>query len=386
MRAFLLVAPLLTFLFVVLGVPIATLLSLAVADTIVAPALSHTIAALGDWQADAEIPEDAYSALVEDLAAGSPESIAKAAGRLNIDMSGFRSLLLKTKDQVSAASGSSARDMLIAIDQRWADRSTWLAIKRASGPVTDMYLLGALDLRRDDTGAIVQQPESQRVFVDTIIRTFTIATGVTLLTLLIGFPFAYTMTSASRTWTALLLFVVLLPFWTSVLVRTLSWSVLLQRDGVINQALESVGLIDAPLELMFNRTAVYVALVYVFLPFMILPLYSVMRGIPPAYGRAAASLGAPPFTVFRRIYLPQVMPGVGAGSLLVFIQCLGVYVTPSLLGGPKDQGISTMIAFYVNRTLNWGMAAALSLILIVATIILYRVYVRLIGADALRMA
>jgi putative spermidine/putrescine transport system permease protein len=249
-----------------------------------------------------------------------------------------------------------------------------------------MYLLGAFDLRRDDTGAIVRQPESQRVFIETIVRTFSIAAGVTLLALLIGFPFAYTIVLVSKGWAALLLFVVLLPFWTSVLVRTLSWSVLLQRDGVINHVLQSTGLIDAPLPLMFNRPAVYVALVYVFLPFMILPLYSVMRGISPAYGRAAASLGATPLTVFRRIYLPQVMPGISAGSLLVFIQCLGVYVTPSLLGGPNDQGISTMIAFYVNRSLNWGMAAALSLILIAATIVLYRLYARLAGADTLRMA
>ena len=172
---------------------------------------------------------------------------------------------------------------------------------------------------------------------------------------------------------------VLLPFWTSILVRVAAWIVLLQSGGLINSALIAMGVIDQPLQLVFNRTGVYVAMVHIMLPFMILPIFSVMKGISPSYVRAAVSLGCPPFRSFWKVYFPQAVPGVGAGCLLVFIICMGYYITPALLGSPKEQMVSYFVAFYTNQTINWGMAAALSAILFAATLLLYMVYSRLVG-------
>jgi putative spermidine/putrescine transport system permease protein len=172
---------------------------------------------------------------------------------------------------------------------------------------------------------------------------------------------------------------VLLPFWTSILVRVAAWLVLLQSEGLVNQALRALGVIERPLQLVFNSTGVYIAMVHILLPFMILPLYSVMKGLSPVYVRAAISLGCPPFKSFWKVYFPQALPGVGAGGLLVFILCMGYYITPALLGSPKEQMASYFVAFYTNQTINWGMAAALSTLLFVATLLLYMVYARLVG-------
>ena len=202
---------------------------------------------------------------------------------------------------------------------------------------------------------------------------------VTFYCLLLGFPLAYFMaTQPTKTANTLMIFV-LLPFWTSILVRVAAWLVLLQTEGLVNQALMWIGLVDTPLQLVFNSTGVYIAMVHILLPFMILPMYSVMKGISPVYLRAAVSLGCPPFKSFWKIYFPQALPGVGAGGLLVFILCMGYYITPALLGSPKEQMASYFVAFYTNQTINWGMAAALSAILFAATLVLYMVYSRLVG-------
>jgi len=179
---------------------------------------------------------------------------------------------------------------------------------------------------------------------------------------------------------------VLLPFWTSLLVRTVAWVVLLQKEGVLNSMLLSLSIVNEPLKMIYNRFAVYVAMIHVLLPFMVLPLYSVMRSISPTYLRAASSLGATPWTAFRRVYMPQTLPGIAAGCLMVFIQALGYYITPALVGGADDQMISYFIAFYASKTVNWGMAAALSIMLLASTLVLYAVYNRLIGVDRMRLA
>jgi len=202
---------------------------------------------------------------------------------------------------------------------------------------------------------------------------------VTVLCLILGYPVAYLLASLPTRTSNLLLIVVLLPFWTSVLVRTTAWVVLLQREGIINGLLVGTGILSAPVQLVYNRVGVYVAMTYVLLPFMVLPLYGVMKGIPPISMRAALSLGARPVTAFWRVYLPQSLPGITAGTLLVFISAIGYYITPAMVGGANDQMISYFIAFYTNQTLNWGMAAALSFILLAATIILYLLYNRLVG-------
>jgi putative spermidine/putrescine transport system permease protein len=169
---------------------------------------------------------------------------------------------------------------------------------------------------------------------------------------------------------------VLIPFWTSVLVRVAAWIVLLQSEGLVNKALIGAGLIDQPFALLFNRVGVYISMTHILLPFMILPLYSVMKSVPPTYQRAAVSLGSHPFAAFWRVYVPQTYPGIGAGVLLVFILAIGYYITPALLGGPNDQMVSYYIAYFTNVTINWGMACALGALLLAATLVLYVIYGR----------
>jgi len=253
--------------------------------------------------------------------------------------------------------------------------------------LTDFYLLAALDLSRDETGAISGVTPENAVHVEVLIRTFVVSASVTVICLLLGYPLAALMARSKGVVANTLLILVLLPFWTSLLVRTSAWVVLLQSRGVVNSALAWAGIIDPaePLDLIYNRIGVLIAMTHILLPFMVLPIYSVMRSIPPVYLRAASSLGAPPVAAFWRVYLPMSMPGVSAGALLVFILALGYYITPALVGGPRDQMVSYFIAYYSNQVTNWGMAAALSAILLVAVLILYAVYNRLVGIDRLRI-
>jgi putative spermidine/putrescine transport system permease protein len=380
------VLPLFLFLLLAFLVPIGSMLARGIADTDVARALPRVTAELKRWDGRELPDESAYAALIADIReAREAGSLASAATRLNYDVAGFRSLLFVTGRQLPTTLTASARQTLEAIDPKWGERETWAAIRRADGPVTDFYLLAALDLRRDAERSIVGAPPEQAVFRNVLGRTLWISGMVTLICLAIGFPVAHFISRQKPATAGLLLFLVLLPFWTSLLVRTAAWVVLLQREGVLNNLFMSLGLIDAPVRMIFNRFAVYVAMVHVLLPFMVLPLYAVMKGISPTYARAASSLGAAPLTAFLRVYLPQTLPGVGAGCLMVFIQALGYYITPALVGGADDQMISYFIAFYASKTVNWGMAAALSVMLLAATLALYAVYDRMIGIDKMRL-
>jgi putative spermidine/putrescine transport system permease protein len=380
LRAAALVAPLFLFLLASFIAPIASLLARGVVDPEIARILPRTTAELVSWT-DGDLPQDAaFAALIDDMRTAFRDgTLASAATRLNYDVNGFRTLMFGTARRLSAPIDGSPRAALIALDAKWGERETWAAIRRAGGPLTDLYLLAALDLRHDAGGSIVGAPAEQAVFLTVLERTLWMSTVVTAICLLLGFPVAYLLASLPERTANLLLIFVLLPFWTSLLVRTISWMVLLQREGVVNGALTSLGLIEAPLRMIFNRFAVYMAIVYVLLPFMILPLYSVMRAIPAAHVRAALSLGAPPFVAFRRVYLPQAMPGVAAGVLMVFIQALGFYITPALVGGAEDQMVSYFINFYASRTVNWGMAAALAILLLIATSSMFALFRRLGG-------
>ena len=389
-RAFLLTAPLLLFLLATFVGPIGALLSRSVVDTDLAAAMPTVSAQLRGWDGRALPDEAAFAALIADIrAARAAGTLAPVATRLNYDLAGFRSLLFATgralPDQLPDEMTGSARDTLVAIDPRWGDVETWGALARASGPATSLFLLAAVDLKPKADGRVVAAPADEAIFVPVLGRTFAIAGAVTALCLLLGYPLAYALAQAPPRVANLLLICVLLPFWTSLLVRTSAWIVLLQHEGVINSALLQAGLIGEPLALLYRRAAVYAAMTHVLLPFMVLPLYAVMKQIPPAQMRAALSLGARPLAAFRRVYVPQTLPGVGAGVLMVFIQALGYYITPALVGGPDDQMLSYFVAFYASKTINWGMAAALSLALLAATMLLYWVYDRLVGIDRIRM-
>jgi putative spermidine/putrescine transport system permease protein len=298
----------------------------------------------------------------------------------------MRSMLLKTARTIRNAEPPYSQ-AFVAIDPQWGTPRYWRILAQAMPRLTDFYLLAALDLSRDESGRITAVAPENAVHVEVLIRTFVVSISVTIICLLLGYPLAALIARSKGAVANTLLILVLLPFWTSLLVRTSAWVVLLQSRGVVNSALAWAGLIDPaqPLDLIYNRIGVLVAMTHILLPFMVLPIYSVMRSIPPVYLRAASSLGAPPLSAFWRVYLPMSMPGVSAGALLVFILALGYYITPALVGGPRDQMVSYFIAYYSNQVTNWGMAAALSAILLVAVLILYAVYNRLVGIDRLRI-
>ena len=388
-KALALIAPLFLFLLAVFLVPIAILLTRAVDNREVAAVLPKTAAALGGRQGDDAPTPAAAEALVADLRASPREAVAEVAKRLNYYQSGLRSLMLKTARDVNAAdtAGTSAIEKLKEIDERWADPATWSVIQRALPQQTDFYLLAAVDLKRDAQGAIRQASDDNAIYRDVIVRTFAISGSVMLICLLLGYPLAYWIATAPPATARKLMLLVLLPFWTSLLVRTTAWVVVLQSGGVVNSLLGWLGLIDPahPVELIHNRIGVLIAMTHILLPFMVLPIFSVMKSIPPNYMRAAASLGAPPLSAFLRVYLPLSLPGVSAGGLLVFILALGYYITPALVGGAQDQMLSYFIAYFASQVTNWGMAAALSATLLVLVLILYAVYHRIVGIDKLRM-
>ncbi|MGK9232933.1 ABC transporter permease [Inquilinus limosus] len=385
-EAWLLLAPLVAFLLLVFVAPIAGMLWRAVDDRDLAPIMPRTVAALAGWQGDGLPGEDAFAALAADLAqARADKTLPTAARRLNYDHNGYRTVVTNTARKLPDAPKGNWRETLTAIDPAWGSPEIWGAIARAAGPTTDFYLLAALDLRRDAAGAILHSPPEEAIYREVFLRTFLVALSVTALCLVIGFPVAYLLATRPPRIANILMILVLLPFWTSLLVRTTAWVVLLQTNGTVNGILTGLGLTSEPLQLVYNRVGVLIAMTHVLLPYMILPLYSVMRSIPPAHLRAAYSLGARPVGAFLRIYLPQTLPGIGAGALLVFILALGYYITPALVGGPADQMISWFIAFYTTSTVNWGMASALGLLLLVATLALYAVYARLVGADRMRL-
>jgi putative spermidine/putrescine transport system permease protein len=219
------------------------------------------------------------------------------------------------------------------------------------------------------------------VYLKILLKTLKISAWTTILCFVIGYPVAFVMAHATGKMKIAIIAFVLIPFWTSVLVRMFAWMALLGRDGVINRALFHMGLIDQPVEMLFTQFAVLVGMVHYMLPYMILPVYAVMTGIPRNLMDAASNLGAPPHKVFWRVYFPLSLPGIGAGGLLVFIISMGFYVTPALLGGAQDVMLAQIIEQQISDTLNWGFAAALSAILLVVTIVLFLFYDRLISPE-----
>ena len=387
-KALALIAPLFLFLLLVFVVPIALLLTRAVDNREVSNVLRATAATLAAWDGNDLPPEAAFAALVEDFRSNPREAVAEVAKRLNYYQPGLRSEILKTSRAAAKLAAPPYREGLIAIDATWGEIATWRVMKEALPAFTDFYLLASLDLRRDASGSIATTAGEGAIYRDVLLRTFWVSASVTVICLLLGYPLAYLIATSDAKVSNLLLLLVLLPFWTSLLVRTTAWVVVLQSQGVINSLLTWMHIInpEAPLALIYNRIGVLIAMTHILLPFMVLPIYSVMKGISPVYLRAAASLGARPARAFFRVYLPLSLPGVSAGALLVFILALGYYITPALVGGPRDQMVSYFIAYFASNVVNWGMAAGLSAILLILVLVLYFIYNRLVGIDRLRMA
>ena len=384
-----LVLPLTGFLLVFFVVPLGWLLSLAVREAEVPRAFPRTLGVLQPWQPGRALPAPLWGAFAQDLvAAREAQTLADAARRLNYEVNGVRSTLMRAARAAGGAEAGKPFDaaFFYGVDPMLASPAFFAAMQRAQGPVSPFYVLAALDLAQDDRGWVVWAPDSSRIYLDVLGRTLAISATVTLLCLLMGFPVALLLTQVSQRVADWLMVLVLLPFWTSLLVRTAAWVVVLQKEGMVNSLLLQLGVISQPLSLIYNRTGVLVAMTHVLLPFMILPLFSVLKAIPPQYLRAAASLGAPPATAFVRVFLPMAAPGIAAGSLMVFILALGYYITPALVGGGSDQMLSAFVASYTTETGNWGLAAALGLLMLVTTLALYAVAHRLSGGRVMAVS
>ncbi|MGP1254237.1 MAG: ABC transporter permease [Kiloniellales bacterium] len=390
-RAFLLVAPLLVFLSITFLFPIGQMLFRSVHDPLVSQILPNTLVALEDWSAEDGLPpEEAFAALAQELAVARENrfsgDLGRVATRLNFEKPGIRSAVTRTARSV-ARMEPPFQEAMIDADDDWGKVETWATIQRLGNAYNAVQYLAAVDRRYDEFGDIVMQPENRQIYVQLFGRTLWMSLLVTALTLLLGFPISYLLATQPTRISNLLMIMVLLPFWTSLLVRTTSWIVLLQQQGVLNDILVWIGLVGDQnrIQMIYNQTGTVIAMTQILLPFMVLPLFSVMKTISPSHMRAAQSLGAPRFQAFWKVYAPQTLPGVGAGSLLVFILAIGYYITPALVGGQDGQMISNFIAHHMQSSLNWGLAAALGGILLAGVLALYWLYNKLVGVERLTL-
>ena len=390
LRALLLVAPLFVFISVTFLIPIGDMLFRSVENHVVGEILPRSTGLLAEWDpALGRLPsEEVFAALVEDLKEGRKNrTITRVGRRLNYELPGMSSLFRSSGRKLRRMNEPPFKEALIKVNKRWGQIETWKLIKQFSPPHTDGYFLAAVDAKRNVDGEIVRVGEEVRIYVVLFVRTLRLSLIITVMTLLLGFPIAYLLATLPTRTSNLLLIFVLLPFWTSLLVRTTAWIALLQQQGVINEFLVAIGLIntDGRLEMIHNELGTIIAMTHILLPFMVLPLFSVMKTIPKTYVRAAVSLGAHPWLAFWKVYFPNTGPGIGAGAILVFILAIGYYITPELVGGTTGTFISNRIAYHISSSLNWGLAAALGVILLGIVLTLYLLYDRIVGIDNLKL-
>ncbi|WP_233192661.1 ABC transporter permease [Acidimangrovimonas sediminis] len=382
--AFMLTLPLLIFVTVMFLVPLVGMIWLSVANTTIPEYMPKTVSALSTWDGKELPPEKAYAAVAEDLqAAFKVRKFGVIAKNLNEQMPGTLGLINKTSFRTGRLKTAPAnwKDELTKIDKKWGEMPIWTLLKRQSASWTPDYYLAAVDMERGPDGSIQAVPPYQRIYVKLFIRTAWMSTLITVLTLLLGYPLAYWISRMPDNKANLMMIAVLLPFWTSLLVRITSWIVLLQSHGVVNSILVGSGAVsdaNRP-QLINNELGTIIVMTQVLLPFMVLPLYSTMKSIPDSYMRAAISMGAHPWRAFWRVFAPLTVSGIGAGVLLVFILSIGYYITPELVGGQSGQFISNRIAYNVQQSLNWGLAAALGTILTAVTLILFLLYGMITG-------
>ncbi len=388
--AFMLVLPLLAFIFVTFVIPIADMLVLSVDNSIVSNILPKTTEALKTWDhLSGELPEEVvYASIVTDLKKALKERTHTRVGqRLNYERPGISSLFRRAGRKIKRIKDPPFKEALIKSDKRWGEIQTWQLIRQFSSDYTGGYYLAAADSKRATNGEIFFLPEKERIYIKLFFRTMLLSAVITLLTFVIGFPVAYLLALVPTRVSNLLIILVLLPFWTSLLVRTCSWIALLQQQGVINDSLVMIGLLNDEnrLSMIHNATGTIIAMTHILLPFMILPMFSVMKTIPKSYVRAAVSLGAHPWVAFWKVYFPNTVPGIGAGGILVFILAIGYYITPELVGGNSGTFISNRIAYHISTSLNWGLGAALGVMLLGIVLVFYILYDRIIGIDKMRL-
>ena len=392
MRAMALIAPLLIFVLISFIFPIGKMLFKSVQNDIVEQTLPLTVQQLNLWDATTgELPDEAlYAAFVADMVVAiDAKKHTRLGTRLNYEQTGMSSLFRKSGRKIKRLdpeADAPFKDKLIKIDKKWGETETWSVIKTHSVKITNGYFLNAVDMQRTPEGAQAQ-PEDKRILIKLFQRTLIMSLIITCSCILLSYPVAWLLANLPARSANMLMILVLLPFWTSLLVRTSAWKVMLQQQGVINETLVWLGLVadDSRLALINNATGTIIAMTHILLPFMILPMYSVMRTIQPTYLRAAKSMGATNWTAFWRVYFPLSVPGIGAGSILVFILAIGYYITPEIVGGTKGVFISNRIAYHISSSLNWGLAAALGSILLAVVLLLYWCYDKIVGIDNVKL-
>ena len=343
---------------------------------------------LKGWDQKSYPDEKFYKALYKDLISAQKFMTGKASTRMNYEKPGWKSLVKKSRRGFNKIKDPPYKDAMIKIEKRWGDVTVWQSLYTMKDPYTTGYYLNAFDRKYDVNENIIMQPEERQVYVMLWWRTFLLSLIVTIGCLVLAYPTAHLLATLPLKYSNLLMICVLMPFWTSLLVRIVAWMVMLQQEGVINDALVMSGILsdENRLPMMYNFTGTVIVMIQILLPFMILPIYSVMKGIPPSYMRAAQNLGAKPSLAFLKVYMPQTLPGVGAGVILVFIVAIGYYITPELVGGKDGKLIGNMVAYHMQKSLNWGLAAAMGAVLLGAILILYWVYDRIVGIDNMKLA
>jgi len=389
-RAFLMTAPLVVFMLISFVLPIGQMLTRSVHNDSFSKALPNFSQALRSWDQKASsdgLPDEAlFKLLAEDMAVAREErTIGRAATRINYDYSGTRSLFMGAARKAKKFEAP-YKETFLELKPKWSNIEMWAAMKRVASDTTTGFYLAAVDRTYDAENNVVAQDEVRQIYVKLFWRTLYLSGIITVLCFFLAYPVAYLLSVLPLAKSNLLMILVLLPFWTSLLVRTTAWIALLQTQGIVNDVMVWLGIIgdDGRVQMIYNQMGTIIAMTHILLPFMVLPLYSVMKTIPPSYMRAARSLGANQFTAFVKVYFPQTIPGIAAGTLLVFILAIGYYITPALVGGQDGQLISNIIAFHMQKSLNWSLAAALGSILLAGVLILYWLYNKLIGIDNLK--
>jgi len=385
-RALMLVGPPLLFLMFVFVVPIGDMLTRSVDDDLINDVMPRTLAAFDAWDKISEPDESMFKAVYEDLLAAEKTDRGKVSVRMNYAKPGWRSLMKRTARKLKKMEPP-YKEAFLAADKRWADEEFWLSLGIMKDRVTMGYYWNAIDKTYDADKNIIDVAEERKVYNLLWWRTIQVSLIVTVACLLLAYPVAYLLATLPMRISNLLMICVLMPFWTSLLVRIVAWMVMLQQNGVVNDTLVWSGLLDDEnrLAMMYNFNGTIIVMTQILLPFMILPIYSVMKTIPPSYMKAAQNLGATPTLAFIRVYMPQTVPGIGAGCILVFIVAIGYYITPELVGGKDGRLIGNMVAYHMQRSLNWGLAAAMGTILLVMILLLYWVYDKIVGIDNMKM-
>ena len=343
--------------------------------------------ALEAWDGQSAPDESLFAALYKDLNSAQKILSGKSSTRMNYEEPGWKGIIRTSLRKFKTMEGPPYRDALIKANKGWGEVRFWQSLVLMKDARTMGYYLNAFDRRYDVDKNIILRSEERRVYVMLWWRTLILSLIVTVGCLVLSYPVAHLLATLPLRYSNLLMICVLMPFWTSLLVRIVSWMVMLQQEGVINDALVWTRLIsdENRLPMMYNFTGTVIVMIQILLPFMILPIYSVMKTIPPSYMRAAQNLGAAPSLAFLRVYMPLTLPGVGAGVILVFIVAIGYYITPELVGGKDGRLIGNMIAYHMQKSLNWGLGAAMGTVLLAAILVLYWVYDKIVGIDNLKM-